>query len=302
MMSFGAMVHNAKHVDRARRQLSATLHKKALQRARDATQHGAGGAREDLPALADPEGTIGGGLLEEGFEEAYAAGAADAERLNHLDDSDSEDDEPEAFADGDVLSWALPNINLTVYDRSAMGDEPLCVASVRTSRLFHDKYSVGATDADGQCFRSVALKWCGQRCCDACECKWLPADARARRLRRYPMRAFEFKGARINQDPKSGGGQARTRTRAALRWATHACRKTLTHHALCARRCRSWCRTRWRARWTASRRCWTRRRLRARRRPRRRWCRARTSRPARPAPASTRATAPPASTPSAPRT
>jgi hypothetical protein len=150
MMSFGAMVHNAKHVDRARRQLAATLHKKALQRVPPP------GVKEDLPPLGDPEGTVGGGLLEEGFEDEYAALQGDG----HID-SDSSDDEEQAFSDGDVLSWAVPNIVLTVYDKGAMGDEPLCVACVPASRrLFNEKYSEGATDADGQIFRSVKLKWC----------------------------------------------------------------------------------------------------------------------------------------------
>ncbi len=168
MMSFGAMVHNAKHVDRARRQLAAALHKKALEREaeREAARREAGLKGEDLPLLGDTETTVGGGLQEEGFEDDYIYD-------DPLDDDDGahgdkdggggEDAEHGAhkFTDGDVLSWAMPNIVLTVYDKGAMGDEPLCVATVAASqRLFNDKYSEGATDADGQIFRSVKLKWC----------------------------------------------------------------------------------------------------------------------------------------------
>ena len=188
MMSFGAMVHNAKHVDRARRQLAAQLHCRALARIAAATAPGAastGGEKVDLLPLADPEGTVGGGIQEEGFADAYVTQRFDG------DDDVSSDEEAAAAAgtgdaafvpDGAVLGWAVPNIFVTVYDRSALGDEPLCVAAVPGSRLFHPKYSDGATDADGQIFRSVKLRW-------------------------YPMRAFEFKDARLNVDPSKSGGQ-----------------------------------------------------------------------------------------------
>ncbi len=181
MMSFGAMVHNAKHVDRARRQLAATLHKKALARMPPPN------LKEDMPAMADPEVSVGN-LQEEGWEDMYGRAPAPGDAL----DDDSGDDvalDDDSYADGDVLDWAFPNLNLTVYDRSGMGDEPLSVAIIRTSRLFDEgldsqghPYSEGAVDADGQIFRSVKLRW-------------------------YPMRAFEFKGARVNEDPKGGGGK-----------------------------------------------------------------------------------------------
>jgi hypothetical protein len=186
LLSFGAMVHNAKHVDRARRQLVQQQFKKQL--AERAALPPAG-AREDLAPLADPEATVGGGLIIDGFQDAYTAAAgAGATRVPAASGAlgpgaaDSDDDEnDDEYADGDVLAWAVPRVNITVFDKSLLGDEPLCCVSIPTGRLWGRKSS-GGVDADGQIFRSLPLQW-------------------------YKLRTFEFKGARMNQPVDGSGGQ-----------------------------------------------------------------------------------------------
>ena len=179
MLSFGAMVHNAKHVDRARRQLVQTLYKKQIA-ARAAV---AAGVREDMAPLADPEATVGGGLTLEGFEDAYemSTRVPGSTHLGTMEDDSDDDADVAAYADGDVLTWAVPRVNITVYDKSTLGDEPLSVVSIPASRLW-GRRSSGGVDADGQIFRALPLQW-------------------------YKMRAFEFKGARLNQTPEGSGGQ-----------------------------------------------------------------------------------------------
>ena len=187
VLSFGAMVHNAKNVERVRRQFTQQQFKKQLAERRAMPP----GVREDLAPLADPEATTGGGLVIDGFEDAYqTAGAAPgATRVpgtsgaagNDGFSDEEEEDGEEEYADGDVLSWAVPRVNITVLDKSVLGDEPLCCVSIPTSRLWGRKSS-GGTDEDGQIFRSLPLQW-------------------------YKLRSFEFKGARMNQPVDGSGGQ-----------------------------------------------------------------------------------------------
>ena len=185
LLSFGAMVHNAKHVDRARRQLVQSLFKKQLA---ERAALPPTGAREDLAPLADPEATVGGGLIIDGFQDAYTSaagatrvpGASGAMGKGAVDSDDDENDDDE-YADGDVLAWAVPRVNITVFDKSLLGDEPLCCVSIPTGRLWGRKSS-GGVDADGQIFRSLPLQW-------------------------YKLRTFEFKGARMNQPVDGSGGQ-----------------------------------------------------------------------------------------------
>jgi len=185
MLSFGAMVHNAKRVERARRQLAQQLYKSKM----DKLPRDELGGREDVGDwVAEPDANPGGRLLEVPFKDgdwyqdgsgggARAPGATGIARGGE----ESEEELAEEYENGDVLRWAVPSVQLTVYDKSPMGDEPLSVVSIPASRLW-GRHSTGGEDEAKQILRHLPMRW-------------------------YNLRAFEFKGARLNRKLEGNGGK-----------------------------------------------------------------------------------------------
>ena len=184
MMSFGVMVQNAKHVERARRQLTASLYKPE-------PRHPVKG--EDLPPMQLPDVITGGRLVSRGGLRNRNAPA-----LAHNDEHDVrrpgappptvlgaevEDEMEDVLGDvpdGEVLWWACPTVHMTVYDKGTLHDTQLSIGQFPLSRM-GGKEATGGYDESHQLSKSVALRW-------------------------YPLRAFEFADARKNVAPDGGGG------------------------------------------------------------------------------------------------
>jgi hypothetical protein len=186
MLSFGAMVHNAKRVERARRLLAQQLFRSKLAKA----AHGDAGGREDVGDwVAEPDPNPGGRLLEESFEDGWyddgdgGGDGGDGTRVPGAAGlaAEESDEDVEEYDNGDILRWAVPLVQLTVYDKSPMGDEPLAVASIPAARLW-GRHSTGGEDEAKQILRHLPMRW-------------------------YPLRAFEFRGARLNRPVEGSGGR-----------------------------------------------------------------------------------------------